>query len=155
MNRFHLLLSVCGAVFVYVCISFFAGQEGVWVYKQLQNHKIQLNLHVKSLQERNEQLTIDFNILNNDLDVIAAYAKKMGFIADGEKLVKINGLSDNMIAIHDAGSKSIRPQLIYIPEWLAKSIGFLFFVFYNLICALVFLKRRYQYDSAKVRHTMS
>lgn len=151
MSRFHLLLSACCAVFVYVCLSLLGGQEGIWAYKQLQSHKILLVQHVDFLQQLNEQLTIDSNALKNDKDVLAAYAKKMGFIQDGEKLVKISGIPDSPIFTYNAGTKILRPEIIYVPEWIAKSIGFIVFLFYNLISALVYVKKNFRsHDSIKI-----
>ncbi len=151
MSRFQLLFSACCAVFVYVAISIFAGQNGVWAYSQLQNHKIVLAQHLTSLQEVNEQLTIDSNALKDDENVLKAYAKKMGFVSDGEKLLKISGFADTPAFVYSAGSKILRPSIVFIPDWLAKFVGILVFICINLIVSLLQLKKSLKsYDSVKV-----
>ena len=148
MNRFHFLLSICCAVLVYVCISVLAGQEGIWAYNQLKAHKIFLSLHVEALQRLNRQLVSDDNALRSDSDVIAAYAKKMGFVRDGERLVKISGISETPAFVYDPGTRVMRPEIIFVPEWIAKSIAFLIFILYNLPYSLLCVLHRY--DTAKI-----
>ncbi|MGI5174006.1 septum formation initiator family protein [Treponema sp. OMZ 840] len=148
MNRFHFLLSVCAAVFVYVCLSAMFGQEGIWAYKQLQKQKIVLSRSVERLQDLNGRLFTESTALQKDTDVIAAYAKKMGFIYPGEHLVKISGMPEPPAFVYDPGTKLLRPDIIYIPEWLVKSIAFLVFVFYNLLYSLISLIR--YHDPAKI-----
>ncbi len=141
MSRFQLLFSACCAVFVYVCISILGGQEGIWAYSQLQEHKIMLSQHVTSLQIVNEQLTIDSNALRSDKDVLKAYAKKMGFVSEGEKLLKISGFADTPAFAYNAGTKILRPSIVFVPDWLAKSIGFFVFISINAIASLLYLKK--------------
>ena len=148
MSRFYFLLSVCTAVLVYVCISVLFGQEGMWAYNQLQKQKITLTLSVERLEDLNEQLVTDRNALQRDTNVIAAYAKKMGFIYPDEHLIKISGMPESPVFVYEPGSKVVQPEIIFVPEWIAKSISFLVFVFFNLIYSLVCVARRY--DPAKV-----
>ncbi len=151
MNRFYLLFSACCAVFVYVSISIIGGQDGIWAYKQLESHKIVLAQHVTSLQHVNDQLTIDSYALKEDVDVLKAFAKKMGFVSEGEKLLKISGFADTPVFAYNAGSKVLRPEIIFIPDWLAKCIGIFVFVCTNLIISLIQLKKSFNYDTIKVQ----
>ncbi len=151
MSRFQLLFSASCAVFVYVCISIFVGQHSLWAYSQLQSHKVVLAQHLISLQDVNEQLTIDTHALREDESVLRAYAKKMGFVNDGEKLLKISGFADTPAFVYNAGSKILRPELIFVPDWLAKCIGFFVFLSINVILSLLYLKKSIKsYDTAKV-----
>ncbi len=150
MSRFQLLFSACCAVFLYVSISVLGGQNGIWAYNQLQSHKIVLAQHLSTLQEVNEQLTIDSYALKEDKGVLKAYAKKMGFVSEGEKLLKISGFPDTPAFVYNAGSKILRPEIIFFPDWLAKCIGFFVFICINLIFSLIHLKKTFkQYDSIK------
>ncbi len=151
MSRFHLLFSACCAVFVYVSISILAGQNGIWAYNQLESHKVVLAQHLTSLQSVNEQLTIDSHALREDESVLRAYAKKMGFVNSGEQLLKISGIADTPAFVYNAGSKVLRPNIIFVPDWLAKSIGFFVFISINVILSLIHLKKSYKaYDTVKV-----
>ena len=148
MNRFHFMFSIIAAVFVYVCLSVVFGQEGIWAYNQLQKQKIALTVGVERLQDLNSRLLTESTALQKDRDVIASYAKKMGFIYPGEHLVKINGIPEPPPAVYDPGTKLLRPDIVFIPEWLAKSIAFLTFVFYNLVFSILSVIR--YHDPAKV-----
>ena len=148
MNRFHFMFSIIAAVFVYVCLSVVFGQEGIWAYNQLQKQKIALSVGVEHLQDLNNRLVTESTALQKDRDVIASYAKKMGFIYPGEHLVKINGIPEPSPAVYDPGTKLLRPDIVFIPEWLAKSVAFLAFVFYNLVFSILSVIR--YHDPAKV-----
>ena len=133
------MFSIIAAVFVYVCLSVLFGQEGIWAYNQLQKQKIALTVGVERLQDLNSRLLTESTALQKDRDVIASYAKKM---------VKINGIPEAPPVVYDPGTKLLRPDIIFIPEWLAKSIAFLTFVFYNLVFSILSVIR--YHDPAKV-----
>ena len=91
---------------------------------------------------------LPLSTLRSDSDVIAAYAKKMGFVRDGERLVKISGISETPAFVYDPGTRVMRPEIIFVPEWIAKSIAFLIFILYNLAYSLLCVL--YRYDTAKI-----
>lgn len=140
MNRFHLLLSVFFAFLAYTIIVLLFGKAGLWAYSQLRNQKIEMSVHIVYLEDIHEQLAIDKSALEHDKDVIAAYAKKMGFIGVDEKLVKVNGMMPISDPVYVAGELYIKKEIIFVPEWIAKTVGFLIFIFYNFFNAIFYLK---------------
>ena len=141
-------MSIAVSVAVYVCIGILWGREGLWAYNQLQKQKIILNMSAERLEDINMRLNAEYTALQKDTEIIAAYAKKMGFVRDGERLVKISGISETPAFVYDPGTRVMRPEIIFVPEWIAKSIAFLIFILYNLAYSLLCVLHRY--DTAKI-----
>lgn len=128
---FRLLVAALAGTAIYVLVSFTCGRDGIWADGQLREQKRILSARADEIQKINDSLTLEYKALDKDPDVIAGFARKMGYVRDGEKLVKINGL----IAIDEyhfeTGTpiKSIEPYSL--PEWFCKVSGLLmFFVTY-------------------------
>lgn len=149
MNRFHFLLSICISVAVYVCISLFGGREGLWAYNQLQKQKIILNMSTERLQDINLRLNAEHTALQKDTDVIASYAKKLGYVSEGERLVKITGMGEAPFTVYDPGTKVSRTEIVFIPEWAAKAAALAVFFFYNFIVSVFALVRRYAFTKVR------
>ena len=93
----------------------------------------------KSAQYAIDNLEADYkyNALQKDMDVIASYAKRLGYVAEGEKLIKISGLAPYFEPIFDYGFVLKSKPVVYIPEWICKSCGFVFFILFDnfkIIC---------------------
>ncbi len=152
MNVFKILFSASCALLVYITISVVCGQDGILAYNQLEEHKIVLAQNYSELSDMNSQLLIDTQSLKEDKTVLSAYAKKMGFVNDGEVLVKISGVADTPVFVYNAGSKVLRPQIMFVPDQLAKIIGIVIFISMYGFSLLFQLKKSFKsYDPQKVQ----
>ena len=75
------------------------------------------------IQNINTELTLELNALKNDKAVIAAYARKMDYVTDDEKLVKITGLKPYQNALYDTGTVIRHTEPEYVSEKLCKLSG--------------------------------
>lgn len=153
MIRTKVLLSLCIGTFVYVLISVLGGQNGIWAMKQLEEQKKEISLHTAEIAKTNNELAMEYTALKQDGAVVAAYARRLGYVAEGEKLVKITGLAPYYDPIYNAGSvKKIEPVL-FIPEWICKIVAY----FVALFCFVMWLLRDYsrQPKSSKVKKSYS
>ena len=116
MNNVKFLLSIFIGIFAYVIISIFAGPDGIWAYKQLNNQKNILSTNVEKIQKINDTLTLDYKALEDDVGFISSRARSLGFIYEGEKLVKIQGISDNEMSVYDTGSFVVLEDISYVSE---------------------------------------
>lgn len=154
MERFRLLASFFVGTFFYTAMAFVGGSDGVWAMKQLQEQKQSLSAHTASIEKTNDELTLEKVALQKDLDVIASYAKKLGYVSAGEKLVKISGLASRETHIFDPGTMMRHHEVKFIPEWLCKSSALtitLLIYFVLLLIDLqngrIFLGRMRKFDS--------
>ena len=93
MNYVKFLLSISIGILVYVLVATFAGPDGIWAYNQLSEQKNVLSTNVEKVQKINDTLILDHRALENDVGIITSKARNLGFIYEGEKLVKISGIS--------------------------------------------------------------
>ncbi len=128
---FRVLSAALAGTAIYVLVSFTCGTDGIWADGQLREQKRILSARADEIQKINDSLTLEYTALEKDPDVIAGFARKMGYVRDGEKVVKINGLIALDEYHFETGTpiKSIEPYSL--PEWFCKVAGLLmFFVTY-------------------------
>ncbi len=127
MIHLKLLASALAGTVVYVAVSIFAGQNGINSYKNLENQKREISKQASDIQKINDELILEKNALSNDRDVIAAYARKLEYVKEGETLVKITGLKPFEHTLYDTGTVLKRSEITYIPDDVCKILGVVFF----------------------------
>ncbi|MCR5724597.1 MAG: septum formation initiator family protein [Treponema sp.] len=133
MKRFRLLSAMLAGTCVYVLISLCGGKDSILASRQLQEQKRILTGKTDEIQRIHDRLNLECTALEKDADVIAAFARKLGFVQDGEKLVKINGLITAADYVYDAGRVSKAVEPFFLPEWFCKLLGVVaFFLVYGL-----------------------
>ena len=128
MNRTKYLLSVLSGVLAYVLLSLSVGQNSLRCYKNLQEQKQLISLRTVEIQNINSELTLEHSALQNDKDVIAAYARKLDYVSEGEQLVKINGLKPAQNTLYDIGKVLRYTEITFLSEKICKIIGLFFAV---------------------------
>ena len=123
MKRAKYLTVLFAGTFVYVLMSLCFGQNSIKCYSQLEEQKRIVSKQKAEIQSINTELTLELSALKNDKAVIAAYARKMDYVSDGEQLVKITGLKPYQNALYDTGSvlRHVEPE--YVSEKLCKMCG--------------------------------
>ncbi|QTQ11728.1 septum formation initiator family protein [Treponema parvum] len=134
MKCFSFLIAAFFGVFSYVALSLTVGQNGLWSEKQLNEQKRLLSLHTAGIQKINDELTLEYTALQKDPDVIAAYAKKLGYVGENEKLVKITGLHAAPVTLYNTGTVLKRQSVLYISEWVCKAFAMtVFFIALSIL----------------------
>ena len=139
---------------VYVLVSFTAGQNGIKCYSQLEEQKREISRQTSIIQNINDELCLEKTALQSDKDVITAYARKLDYVADGEKIVKITGLKPIQNTIYDTGSVLRRKSVNYIPDEICKLLGLSFFVLTFLMFVLIDLSNGNIVISKKEKKTV-
>lgn len=128
MNRVKYLLSLFVGIFAYVLMSVSVGHNSIKCYKEMEEQKKIISLNTSEIESLNEELKMELTALKNDNDVIAAFARKLDYVSDGEKLVKITGLKPIQTTIYDTGSVIKHNEVEYLDEKYCKITGIGFFV---------------------------
>ena len=123
MKRAKYLTVVFVGTLVYVVMSLCFGQNSLKCYSQMEEQKRIVSKQKAEIQSINTELTLELSALKNDKAVIAAYARKMDYVQDGEQLVKITGLKPYQNALYDTGTliRHVEPE--YVSEKLCKMCG--------------------------------
>lgn len=132
MKTVKYLLAVLAGTLVYVLICITCGRNGFWATNQLIEQKRVISANTQDIQNLNEELKLEKTAIANDEDVIAAYARKLGYVRDGEKIVKITGLGSVSKLMYDTGTVMKSKPVLFVPEWICKAGGL-------IVGALVFI----------------
>lgn len=134
MKRQKYLLAVLAGVASYVLICATCGVNGIWATNQLAEQKRVISSNTQDIENINEELKLEKTAIQNDKDVIAAYARKLGFVSEGEKLVKITGLGVLSDMKYETGTVIKIKEIDFVPEWICKACGvFVFSVIFTVI----------------------
>lgn len=136
MNRFRVLTAALAGTFIYVLVTLIGGRDGFWAMKQLKVQKREISTHTVSIQKVNDELSLEALALQKDMDLIAAYARNIGYVGKDEKLIKVSGLPSNQTRIYDPGTVVKHTSVKYFPESTCKAIGFIVFALVYLILIL-------------------
>lgn len=137
MKRFTLLFAAFLGTFVYVLLSRTGGRDGIWASHQLYKQKMELSVHAAEIQTINDELVLEYTALQKDPDVIAAYAKKLGFVGPNEHLVKITGLQAAPVSLYNTGVVLKREKIYSLSESVCKAAGTVVFLLVVIISALL------------------
>ena len=124
-----------------MALSVIWGANGVKASNHMVEQQKILSVQVTELEKINTELTLEVNALTNDKAVIAAYARKLDYVSDGEKLVKITGLQRSQPPLYDAGTVIKHEEPKFMSENLIK---FMSIVLGVLTLVLIFLWDLYQ-----------
>ena len=142
MRKNTILLSISIGTLVYVLISLFCGQSGLWAESQLASQKMDLCNNIAQIQKINDELSLEYTALMQDNEVISAHARRLGFVNDGEKIVKISGIPPITQKAYSVGKFYKRDKIQFIPEYVCKIIGISVSFLCFLICFLVFISEK-------------
>lgn len=118
-------------------VSICCGRNSVWAEKQLYEQKRLMSMHTSNIEKTGEELNLEKVALEKDMDVIAAYARKLSYVGDDEKLVKISGLSVAGKHLYNPGTVLLHKEVRYISEAVCKGVGLVVFALVYLILLLI------------------
>lgn len=141
-KMFRILSAILAGTVIYVLVSLGFGRDGLWADGQLREQKVLLNTRTDEIQKINNSLELECTALKKDPDVIAAFARKLGYIRGDEKVVKITGFPRDKQFAFETGIPLKCDDPVTLPEWFCKVVGFIiFFIVYSCL-HLEELKRR-------------
>lgn len=137
MKKAKYLLAVLSGVIVYVLLCSTCGRNGIWASNQLLEQKRAISANTQAIININEELKLEKTAIQNDRDVIAAYARKLGYVSEGEKLVKIKGLGSLADMSYETGTVMKAKEVAYCPEWICKFCG-IFIAAVSMVLLLIY-----------------
>ena len=136
MNRAKYFITVFIGTLVYVLFSVTVGQNSLKCFNQLEEQKRIISRQTSDIQNINSELQLELSALQNDKAVIAAYARKLDYVRENEKLIKISGLKPAETTLYDTGTVMRHEEPSYLPEKYCKIIA-LFFAFMSFVIMLL------------------
>lgn len=141
MKCFRFLFAVFFGTLVYVLISIPMGNNGFFAEKKLKEQKQIISAHTASIENINSELTLEKNALEHDLDVIAAYAKKLGYVSENEKLIKVSGLPSRETHVFNPGTAAYHKETPMLSENFCKIVSLIVMVLVYIIFFIMDINR--------------
>jgi cell division protein FtsB len=125
MKRFMIILPFFLGTLIYTVTSVCFGPGGIQAMRQLERNRILLAQNLDELYAVQTSLDGEFRNLSADPDTISVYAHELGYVTQGEKLIKLAGFSGGIDRNLTCGEaiKTVPP--VYLPEWMCKFMGIL------------------------------
>lgn len=141
MKKCSFLWAAFAGTFFYVLITIFCGRDGFFAQRQQIKQKEILSVSAEKIQKINDTLNLEYAALEKDMDVIGSLAKKLGYVASGDKIVIINGLylPENFICDPGTPVKAEEPE--FLPEWFGKICGIIAFLAVYFYCISLDFKK--------------
>lgn len=104
--------------------------------QQLERARLEINANIAQLEKINTNLSYEFLGLRSDPDMVAGYARKLGYVMpENEKLINIRGLSERKRFSIESGVIVPIPKLVTFSETLCKILGVTSaFLIFTLLC---------------------
>lgn len=149
MSGKRIILPLFFGTLVYCIISVTLGPAGIIPMKRLVEEKKRIADNLSRLEGIHLELDTTFKNLSSDPDTIAVYAHELGYVAEGERLIKLADFTGGIDRNFSPGVplKTNRPTTV--PEWVCKSIGILAALLSFLLLSRVFPE--VNHDSIKGR----
>ena len=93
--------------------------------------------------------------LEKDNDLIASYARKLGYVSEGEKIVIISGLPAVETQIFDPGTIMKHKPVEYIPESVCKLAGLFVFAIIYLVLTIADINKGYLHFNKKSKSSVT
>lgn len=140
MKRFAVIVPVFVGTLVYSILGITVGPRGMLPMAGLSGEKARIGRNLEILYEINADLDARYRSLNSDPDTISVYAHELGYVASGERLIKLAGFAGGIDRALVSGTAETVHRPSYLPEWLCKTLG----IFATLLAAVPFcrLKRK-------------
>lgn len=142
MARIKFLSSALIGALAYTLLSVTLGRDGLWAKSQLEEQKLGISARAAAIKKMNDELLLERSALEKDRTIIAAYARSLEYVQDGEKLLKITGLKPRQRALYDTGTVLREKPVKYLPESSCKGAAAAFFALALAIAALDETSRR-------------
>ncbi|HPO03799.1 MAG TPA: septum formation initiator family protein [Treponemataceae bacterium] len=141
MKRFRFIIPFFCGTLVYTALLMTVGPKGFLPMSHLQKEAETMKEHISSLRTMNEELAAQVKNLSANPDTIAVYAHELGYIAEGERLIKLSGFIGGIDRNLHPGTLITRVKPIFLEDWICKTAGIATGLMALAISIVYFLKK--------------
>ena len=107
-----LLYSIFIGLAIYSLLTFSEGDTGLKAMNKVESYKNQLNTNLETIRKINEELTIEFDALSSDSEMIKLKARALGYFDKNDHLVHIENFNP--------GYNEYKPGFVLKKEYLSN-----------------------------------
>lgn len=144
MKHLRIILPLFIGTLVYSLLVLSFGPKGLVPMKQLEREKTTVSANLGKLYELRDDLKSKLDNLSADPDTISIYAHELGYVYEGERLIRLAGFSGGIDRNLVPGTVLRIKAPGFLPEWICKLSG----VCAGLLAFFLFarLTRKYRDD---------
>ncbi len=144
MKHLRIILPLFIGTLVYSLLVLSFGPKGLVPMKQLEREKTTVSANLGKLYELRDDLKSKLDNLSADPDTISIYAHELGYVYEGERLIRLAGFSGGIDRNLVPGTVLRMKAPGFLPEWICKLSG----VCAGLLAFFLFarLTRKYRDD---------
>lgn len=139
MKRIKYFFVIFIGTLVYVVLSVTIGQNSIRCIKKMEEQKLMISKQTSDIQKLHSELELELKAFQNDKAIMMAYAHKLDYVREDEKLIKITGLKPAQTTLYDTGTVLRHEEPDFLSEKYCKiialclSMGVLFiFILYDI-----------------------
>ncbi len=152
MSHLKIVLPFFVGTFVYSLFGLLAGPKGILPMRELEMERTRVRANLEALSETHDGLETALNNLSSDADTISVYAHELGYVREGERLIKLAGFSGGIDRKLVPGTVVTARIPSSLPEWICKLAGLVFGVLTYTLIAWRFPSERKERSVAVARY---
>lgn len=139
---FRTLVPLFFVVLCYSILTCIYGEKGMLTQEELKRQVKEMQEHIESLQEQELFLHNKVSNLSYDYDSIKVCANELGFLKDGELMIKLADYKAEENHSFSPGKHLILGKIAYMPDHLIKTISVSFGLLIVLAQMLIHYRRQ-------------
>lgn len=120
---FKILIAVFGTVLCYTILTCVYGKKGLFSQKAISEQITAMKAHVAELQEKEVSLSNKVVNLSYDYDTIITYANELGYIKDGQMMIKLQDMQEHNTHDFSPGQYLTLPEITFMSDRVIKTIS--------------------------------
>lgn len=144
------LLAISAGIVIYVLVSFFFGESGIGAYKFMETQKKVLTQSIESINQVTKSLELDIQALDNDWETIKLYAHELGYVQEGEHLIKLADYFEPGLSAfqrYEPGTPADIAKGDFLSDWACKLLGLFFGLFVFFMSKLNKKEKKEDFDN--------
>lgn len=120
---FKIVSAVFATVICYTMLTCIYGKKGYYTQKALAAQIAEMRVHVENLQQTEMLLSDKVLNLSYDYDTIRIYANELGYISEGQRMIKLQNKNGADIHEFSPGKYLVLPEISYMSDTVIKTIS--------------------------------
>ena len=137
------------AISSYSLLTFFFGESGIYSHKKLEDEQINIIRNIGDIRKKGVELDVIIKNLTSDEQTIQIFAHDLGYVADGETIVKLPSFKPDVLSDINYGTALEIHRSSFISDSLCKKFATLMGLIAFIIEILI--TKSYDYKEERER----
>ena len=145
----NIIFPIFVAISSYSLLTFFFGESGVYSHKKLEDERNNIIKNIEDIKQKGVELDVLIKNLTSDEETIRIFAHDLGYVADGEIIVKLPSFKPDVLSDINYGTALEVHRTSFISDSLCKKFSTLMGLIAFIIEILI--TRSYDYKEERKR----